>query len=188
MAFASDSRAAVIRERGARPSEPTFEDGPPVSPAPIDWWELTVEERQAELQRLVPFVLTLVEQFLIPEAEIPRCWYLHQTMVQELLAVKQYREQQFDPVASPQGPNDFHYNLHSMVRPRLRSFVQVVGCNAAKHKPDHEIYPSWMVPGSTDVAAWLADFQSHFFTPEFTNVGGVGDDGVGAEIEGEEAL
>ncbi|MDA3146517.1 hypothetical protein JSO19_03890 [Leucobacter sp. UCMA 4100] len=179
----------MIRERGARPAEPVFDEaGPSLSPAPVDWWSLSDEERHAELQSLVPFVLTLVEQFVIPEAEIPRCWYQHQALVQELLAVKQYREQQFDTVAAPQGPIDFHYNLYAMVRPRLRAFVQMVGCNAAKHKPDENIYPSWMVPGSTDVASWLAEVQEYFYSVEMNHVGGATEDKAGAEIKGEQAL
>lgn len=153
----------MLYERGERPQGGGFEgDGPPVLPEPINWWKLDNEERRVTLDDLRVFVLNLTEYYVLSEQLIPRCWYQHSALIQELLALFQYRnQQQFGPGASVQGPIDFHTQFVQHAIPRLRGWVTDMGCNASEHYPDDDRYASWMAPESKTHAEWKTDFHEY---------------------------
>lgn len=124
----------MVRERGERPENPVPPAPPkPVFEPPINWWKLDAEERTETLEVLFDWVRELVRRYGLRDSEVPPCWYRHEAMVQELLALFQYRnQQQFLESAPPGAPIDFHYQLQ-LALGRLRSWTGVTGCNGAEH-------------------------------------------------------
>lgn len=173
----------MLYERGERPQSGGFEDdGPPVLPEPINWWKLDSEERRITLEDLQTFVLKLTEYYVLAEQVIPHCWYKHTALIQELLALFQYRnQQQFAQGASVQGAIDFHTQFVQNTIPRLRGWVTDMGCNASQHFPDEERYAAWMKPESTQLAEWKTDFNAYL--NETYGVSGVRDTADGGETE-----
>lgn len=146
------------RERGARPERaiPPSEVPPaPVKPKfapPIDWWKLDDEERAEVLEVLVEWVPELVRRYMLREQIVPSCWFKHQELIQELLALFQYRnQQQFLEVAPPSAPLDFHYQLQLSIG-RLRSWVGEAGCKPGMH--EGRALPKWADPATPAGAMW----------------------------------
>lgn len=147
------------RVRGDRPKQPAPPAGgvpsAPVKPklaAPIDWWKLDPLERIEVLQVLIEWVPELVRRYLLKEAVIPRCWHQHEPLIQELLALFQYRnQQQFLPIAPPSAPLDFHYQFQLAIG-RMRSWTQQAGCRGRDHFPTEPV--DWANPATGHGAKW----------------------------------
>lgn len=146
-----------MRERGDRPAEavaPPPES--PIIPAPIDWWKLDQQERGETLVVLGEWVRKLVRSYALPDQVVPPCWYEHESLVHELLALFQYRnQQQFTDVAPPSAPLDFHQQLNLSVA-RLRGWVSAAGCSSAEHFPAAPAV--WAAPGVAG-ATWTVRFD-----------------------------
>lgn len=141
--------------------QPDFIEPPMRFDPPIDWWSLSPGERTPILGRLRVFVDELVRRWNLQESVVPACWWRHEPMVQELLALKQYREIAFWEKSPPSTPLDFNYQLKSMVIPRLREEVAATGCT-------HEHTPAktqqYVVDGSPaelkysrEMGAWVVE-------------------------------
>ncbi|UTX53306.1 hypothetical protein [Leucobacter aridicollis] len=161
------------RKRGNRPKD----DSPPPPPlppraplpSPIDWWKLDDEERAETLEVLGEWVPTLMLRYGLRDSVVPPCWYLHEALVQELLALFQYRnQQQVQPTAPPSAMLDFHYQFDLAIR-RLTNWTTSTGCNSAEH---HDTTPAvWVVPGSVRNSTWVVDFEDHVKTVRAGNAG-----------------
>ena len=102
---------------------------------PIDWWRLNGFERARTLDDLMPWTSKLVFFYGLTDQVVPPCWYLHDSLLQELLALYQYRDQQqYTAEAPPSAAIDFHYQF-ALVQVRLRGWVGELGCNTAEHRP-----------------------------------------------------
>lgn len=151
----------MVRERGERPEKPM---PPPAAPKPvfeppIDWWRLDAEERTETLSVLFEWVPELVRRYGLTDAVVPPCWYRHEALIQELLALYQYRQQQqFLPAAPPSAPLDFHYQFQLVIG-RLRSWVGQAGCNTSEHM--ETTVQSWADPGQPRAAAWDVDAYTY---------------------------
>ncbi len=149
----------MVRERGERPENPVPPESrvppapvKPVMEAPINWWRLDSEERAETLGVLLEWVPELVRRYGLTDQVVPPCWYRHEALIQELLALFQYRnQQQFLPVAPPGAPLDFHYQLQLLMQ-RLRGWVTMSGCNAGEHEDTR--LPVWADPSSARHALW----------------------------------
>lgn len=145
-----------MRERGERPANPV----PPKEPeaqsqvaAPIDWWKLDDYGRAETLGILLRFVPELVRRYALQDSEVPPCWHKHDTLIQELLALYQYRnQQQFLPVAPPSAPLDFHYNLQLAIG-RLTGWTARHGCRTGEHTPAN--LAAWVDPESEKSSEWI---------------------------------
>lgn len=148
-----------VRERGERPAEDTPPaPGAPSLPTPIDWWKLHSQERSETLTVLSEWVRRLVCSYALADQVVPPCWYQHESVVQELLALFQYRnQQQFTDVAPPSAPLDFHQQF-SVAVVRLRGWVSAAGCTSAEHFD--ETPALWAVPG-VSTAKWTVQFEEH---------------------------
>lgn len=155
----------MVRERGERPQVKDFldtDEGPPPLPEPINWWNLDPESRKKTLEVLSAFVVDLTTYYVLPEQVVPRCWYKHSALIQELLALFQYRnQQQYAPGASVQGAIDFHTQFVQNSIPRLRGWVAEMGCTASEHFPDEGRLPSWVSTEGIHRAVWKTDFHEH---------------------------
>jgi len=115
-------------------------------PDPIDWWLLSGAEKSTHLVRVAEFTLTLVRSYRLNTEIIVPCWHRHDEMVQELLALLQYRnQQQFIPGQMPGGALNFHEKFVLFCQ-RMRRWVQEAGCKGNEHIP-RGVAP-WTVVGS----------------------------------------
>lgn len=148
----------MIRERSERPAAQEAErPAVPAAIAPINWWRLDPEERTETLTTLAVFVPELVRRYALSDQILPPCWYRHEPLVQELLALYQYRNQnQFLPTAPPVAPKEFHFELQQVIA-RLRSWVAQTGCNIAEHNEDR--VQSWALPGGSAGALWQTEVE-----------------------------
>lgn len=150
----------MIRERGAPPEmpKPVVSEMPPAI-APINWWKLDPIERKETLELLAEWVPELVRRYTLNDQIVPPCWFRHEPLVQELLALYQYRNQnQFLPFAPPVAPKEFHYELQLAIG-RLRSWVMLTGCNIAEHF-EGKIQP-WAMDGGAPAALWRTGIDDH---------------------------
>lgn len=155
----------MIRERGEAPKEAPPRSGvPPLPPpiSPINWWKLDDEERQEVLELLSVWVPELVRRYALTETVVPPCWYLHEALIQELLALYQYRNQnQFLPVAPPVAPKEFHYEFQLAIG-RLRGWVATTQCNAAEHNSDR--IQQWAAEGTSTRSLWQVEVEEFIST------------------------
>ena len=124
---------------------------------PINWWMLSESERRAQLNRTWSFTQRLVRYYRLPGEIVPPCWFRHDEMVQELLALMQFRnEQQFIDQQSPGAPLDFHYHLGLWIT-RMRGWVLEAGCKPNEHL--EKAHPMWVVPDSSAAVAVEREFD-----------------------------
>lgn len=155
----------MVRERGTRPEDLTPPPPmPEVSAAalPIDWMKLDGAERaELMLSTLLEWVPSMVRSFALREQTVPPCWYLHEEMVHELLALYQYREQQqFNDLLGPPASAaiDFLYQL-GLWKARMQALTGDAGCTSAKH---HEpTIPAWADPAKPASATWGVEAEEY---------------------------
>lgn len=122
--------------------DPVMEKQATLTP-PVNWWLLSEDEKSLHLARVTNFTLRLVLSYGLGVEIIPPCWHQHEEMVQELLALTQYRnDQQFIPDQAPGAAIDFHEKF-ALWRQRMRQWVSEAGCKGNEHvvKPK----PQWAV-------------------------------------------
>lgn len=140
----------VVRDRGVLPPMGGVGSVPMKAryASPVDWWALDGMERAEMLGVLAVWVPKLVRWFGLRDDTVPPCWFRHDALVQELLALYQYREQQqVLPAAPPSAMLDFQVQLQ-LALARLRGWVGVTGCNAREHT-------------DTPVPVWVGDVVVH---------------------------
>lgn len=160
---AVEASVTTGRTRGSRPNATPPPPPPPQVrqplPSPINWWKLDDEERAETLEVLGEWVPELVRRYGLRDSVVPPCWYQHEALVQELLALFQYRnQQQVQKTAPPSAMLDFHYQFDLAIR-RLSSWTSATGCNSAEH---HETPLSmWVAPGIVRASTWAVEFEDH---------------------------
>lgn len=126
---------------------------------PINWWKLDSTERAETLTVLAEWVPELVRRYGVTDQYVPPCWFRHEALVQELLALYQYRnQQQFLPVAPPSAPLDFHYQFQ-LALTRLRMWVGVSGCNGAEHLETP--VQQWTVDTTVRASRWAVEIDEY---------------------------
>ncbi|GAA1573173.1 hypothetical protein [Leucobacter aridicollis] len=170
---AVEASVTTGRTRGSRPNATPPPPPPPQVrqplPSPINWWKLDDEESAETLEVLGEWVPELVRRYGLRDSVVPPCWFLHEALVQELLALFQYRnQQQVEPTAPPSAMLDFHYQFDLAIR-RLTSWTTSTGCNSAEH---HDTTPAvWVMPGSVRNSNWVVDFEDYVKTVRAGNAG-----------------
>lgn len=118
----------------------------------------TSEILQTVLFEWVPKVVVSYE---LSEQVVPRCWYLHESMVHELLALFQYRQQQqfnTDLGPPPSAPIDFQYQFGAW-KARMRELTVNAGCTSADHYEPH--VAEWASTQRVDAAQWRIDADAY---------------------------
>lgn len=84
----------------------------PAGPQPWQWHDLSVEEYRRRLGQLGDWVDWLIRRYDIPGRRLPRCWWRHGSLIEELLALHVGWEQAYlDPAADPVYPTRWHEAL-----------------------------------------------------------------------------
>ena len=177
----------MVRDRGERPTSAV----PPAAPArpaavlPIDWMKLDAQEREEHLRILAVWVPAIVVSYELADKVVPACWYLHEAMIHELLALFQYRNQQqfnLELGPPPSAPLDFQYQFSLWVT-RMRSLVGDAGCTTNEHEPQRPT--SWADKSNPLSAKWLVALEEHLDTlsggAASPNVGGSADNQIEME-------
>lgn len=154
------------RTRGERPQEaqpiPAAQPAA-AAPLPINWWKLHNDERSETLETLLVWVPELVRRYSLPAQLVPPCWYLHDALTQELLALFQFRNQmQFNMALGPppSAPLDFHVQF-KLWRDRMREWVTEAGCVQGRHETPR--VQLWAQLGTTEHAIWATDAEYEGF-------------------------
>lgn len=135
------------------------QDAPPKLGPPVNWWALTRSERVETLEVVSMFTTELVRRYALSSAVIPPCWFKHESLVQELLALFQYRnQQQFMEIAPPGAPLEFHVQLQVTIH-RLTKWTAVSSCTEQVHRESR--VAAWANPGSLPSEDYLAALESH---------------------------
>lgn len=126
---------------------------------PVDWWRLDDAERGETLAVVAEFTGELARMYGLREAVLPPCWYLHSAIIQELLALFQYRnQQQYLPISPPGAAIDFHIQLSACLT-RLRSWVLQSQCNQREHNASE--FSVWARTGSDAARSWQENFEMY---------------------------
>lgn len=137
--------------------EPTEPDLGAVMNPPIDWWTLDDSERVETLHGLGEWVVNLVRFYELSDKIVPPCWYMHDAMIQELLALWQYREEQQYIEAAPPGAGlDFHHQF-GLAMTRLAGWNDA-RCNSTEHR---EGTPQRWYSDLTTHDAWRESFETY---------------------------
>ncbi len=124
---------------------------------PVDWWRLDAAQRVETLDVVSRFTVQLVRSYGLPAAVVPPCWFEHEALVMELLALFQYRnQQQFLEVAPPGAPQEWHVQFERAVV-RLRQWTTIFGCTEQEHRPTR--LPGWVTAGTAPAEAYETKFE-----------------------------
>lgn len=147
----------VIEQDSAAAAIPA--ERPKLAP-PVNWWKLDPAQRVETLQVVAEFTSELVSRYRLKATVVPPCWFLHEALVQELLALFQYRnQQQFVEAAPPGAPHEFHYQFQFAIA-RLRSWVKEAGCTPQEHF-DQPIRQPWTDPESDSAKDFARALERH---------------------------
>ncbi len=124
---------------------------------PVDWWRLDAAQRVETLDVVSRFTVQLVRSYGLSAAVVPPCWFEHEAVVVELLALFQYRnQQQFLEVAPPGAPQEWHVQFERAVV-RLRQWTTNFGCTEQEHRPTR--LPGWVVADTASAEAYETNFE-----------------------------
>ena len=112
-------------------------------PSPIDWRRVTSIDCDRSWRRLDAWVRWLGARYSVDAREVPRCWYLHGAVVEELTALFGAHMVAFDPRQAASAAADWH-RLFWDVRIRLRDWTSRTGCSAREHRASD--VPDWTQP------------------------------------------
>ena len=126
-------------------------------PRPVDWSLVTSGDAERLWVRLDTWARWLVARYSLDARELPRCWYLHGALVEELTALLGAHTAAFDPAQTPNGPADWH-RLFWDTRARLHDWTSRSGCSGREHRPGD--VPDWTKPDR----AYAADFAARVST------------------------
>jgi hypothetical protein len=147
-----------------RPAEPA-EQQVPVPRALAEWHDLTVSERLTAWAGLRAWVTWLHDRYeLAAEDRLPRCWPEHPGLVEELYALKAWREEIYSAEQpSGQAARYWHAELRQVIH--AAGTVYAAGCRTghriapARAAGDHQLQRRWAaadplaaIPGA-DLAA-----------------------------------
>lgn len=104
------------------------------------WREIKPEDQREAWVYLRRWVDWFVNEYRLPEQVVPRCWYLHTELVQELYAAMCMEHKAWEEGAASLTPTMmWHPNVAAM-KQRLREAVGDLGsCNKGSHKEPERI-------------------------------------------------
>jgi hypothetical protein len=114
---------------------------------PTHWPSLLPDEAGPAWAELRDWVEHLVDRFALDTRVVPPCWYLHNTLVEALSALRDHERICFAPNASPAGAVDWFRALRE-IENRLSQACARTQCSINEHRPDPP--RAW----ATDQAMW----------------------------------
>lgn len=87
---------------------------------PVSWRELSDDDARTKWDELRDWVEWMTVRYDIPEVVVPRCWWRHGALVEELSALHTAWEAAFDSTDAGFGPIGWHERF-AIARPRLRA-------------------------------------------------------------------
>ncbi|MEU7925168.1 hypothetical protein [Micromonospora sp. NPDC049107] len=114
-------------------------DGQPVGTGALlrEWHAQTPTQRKAAWVELVEWVVWLHDRYeLATETRVPSCWHLHPGLIEELFALKVWREQIYaadEP--SGQAARYWHNEMRQVVQAAATFYAK--GCRAGHKSPGH---------------------------------------------------
>lgn len=112
----------------------------------FDVWDANAN---ANLLQLLPtlqnFVESLTQTYALSDAVLLPCWSLHQPVLLELEALREFRGYLYAAPGTASGDAGvgWHREL-DMAIVRLRRWTAETGCNSREHNPQRS--PSWLLP------------------------------------------
>lgn len=128
-------------------------------PHPIDWTALTATERRDELHRLAAWVHAIGIAWPLTRAELPPCWFQHESLVRTLSAARDAYLTAYDPTQAASAAADWMHIWDATLQ-RLTRWVATLGCRS-EHRTEQA--QRWLT--ATDyrqaLAAWVnGDFDA----------------------------
>jgi len=114
---------------------------------PTHWPSLLPGEARQAWADLRDWVEHLVDRFSLETRAVPPCWYLHNTLVEALSALRDHERISFAPSASPTAAVDWFRALRE-IEHRLTETSARTQCSVNEHRLDPA--RSWR----TDPAEW----------------------------------
>jgi hypothetical protein len=152
-----DLPIARLRPGGSGPNLPartsmiaTGFDAPAEATPLREWHALTPTQRRAAWVELVDWVIWLHDRYeLATETRIPHCWTQHPGLIEELFALKVWREHIYTAEApSAQAARYWHNELRQVVQAAATFYAK--GCRAGHKAPayvaaaDHQLRQRWL--------------------------------------------
>lgn len=109
-------------------------------PHVVCWPRLSVDDAEAELQRLGEWIGWLVGRYSLDHRTIPPCWHRHGALIEELSALRSLWQACYGPDASTADPINFHQHL-ALALQRLRDWTARRDCKPDHHRADQP--PIW---------------------------------------------
>ena len=125
----------VDRESEDEPFNAVADEPPqaPKLPPPFNWWTLSQTSRQIVVDSLETFVAQLTVNYEL-DGWLRPCWFKHPSIIQELLALWQWRNfQQYINAQIPQAALDFHIQLGPALA-RIKAAYGRLGCEGTGHR------------------------------------------------------
>ena len=114
---------------------------------PTHWPSLLPEDARQAFADLRVWVDRLVDRFRLETRVVPPCWYLHNTLVEALSALRDHERMSFAPSASPTAAVDWFRALRELEHVLIQASARTQ-CQVNEHRPDPP--RSWL----TDQAQW----------------------------------
>lgn len=133
----------------------TRETSPLEEPVIVRWRGLPDEDAIDAWQELRGFVDWLIGRYDISDAVIPRCWWMHGSIVEELSALRAAWDVSMDPdIDGGLGPIGWHERFH-LLQSRLREWYNrecINGHITPLTGPEKDGYAGW--------DAWISEAHS----------------------------
>lgn len=101
---------------------------------PMNWWTLAADEKAVVLTTLDRFLRNLHRYYELRSGLVRECWFKHPAVVQEVLALWQYRSHHaFIPDQTAIASLEFHIQLIPALD-RIEKATKRTGCQPGEHK------------------------------------------------------
>ena len=160
----ADQREIIVSDRnapdGEYDEEQLFKDMVTAAmgdeiPHPIDWDSLNATERRDELGHLATWVNATGTVWPLTRAELPPCWYRHESLIRTLSAARDAYLTAYDPTQAASAAADWIHVWDATLL-RLARWVATLGCRSAHRAEqpqrwltdDHEhhtqVFQTWL--------------------------------------------
>jgi hypothetical protein len=136
-AYSALPSRSIMAQRRSRPNS----QRPEACPGIPEWHAMTPAERQAAWPQLIAWVTWLHDRYeLSIETRLPRCWAQHPGLIEELLALKVWREEIYNAKGpSGQAARYWHNELRQLITTAVTFYAR--NCRSG-HKGDGVVLAS----------------------------------------------
>ena len=113
---------------------------------PTDWDSLTASERRDEMLHLATWVNDIGTIWPLTRAELPPCWYRHESLIRTLSAARDAHLTAYSPTQAASAAADWMHTWDATLH-RLTRWVATLGCRS-EHRDEQP-------------QRWLTDDHDH---------------------------